>query len=135
MNKQLIAELKRDEGVRLKPYLCTAGKTTIGVGRNLDDVGISEAEADILLQHDIDQCVFELNATFNWYGRQTDARQRVLINMCFNLGLTRLLGFTNFLKAMEERDYDQAAIEMIDSHWATQVGERAFRLEKMMIEG
>ena len=94
MNRvQLIEELKRDEGVVLTLYKCSAGKNTIGVGRNVDDRGITEDESDYLLGNDIDLCVDELEDNFTWYKNLSDARQRVLVNMCFNLGLTRLLGF------------------------------------------
>ena len=58
--KRLIAMLQRHEGLRLKPYKCTAGKLSIGYGRNLDDMGISEVEAMVMLRHDIEQCYQEL---------------------------------------------------------------------------
>ena len=58
-----------------------------------------------------------------------------MINMCFNLGLSRLLNFKNFLEAVESKDYVKAGVEMLDSKWATQVGPRATRLKNMMIEG
>ena len=136
MDKQkLIEELKRDEGVRFKPYHCSADKLTIGVGRNLDDVGITEVESDFLLANDIDNCVEELTRTFNWFDELSNVRQRVMINMCFNLGLSRLLNFKNFLEAVESKDYVKAGVEMLDSKWATQVGPRATRLKNMMIEG
>ncbi len=136
MNKQkLIEELKRDEGVRFKPYHCSADKLTIGVGRNLEDVGISETESDFLLANDIDNCIEELKRTFDWFDGLSDVRQRVMINMCFNLGLSRLLNFKNFLGAVESGDYTKAGAEMLDSKWARQVGPRATRLKDMMIEG
>lgn len=136
MNLQkLIEELKRDEGVKFKPYHCSADKLTIGVGRNLEDVGISEAESDFLLANDIDNCVSELKRTFNWYDNLSDVRKRVMINMCFNLGLSRLLNFKKFLKAVEVADWQEAGVQMLDSKWARQVGPRATRLKDMMVEG
>jgi lysozyme len=60
----LIEQLRRDEGVRLHPYTDTVGKLTIGVGRNLADMGISDAEATVLLQNDIDRTTVELNKNF-----------------------------------------------------------------------
>ena len=94
MNREaLIEELKRDEGVGLTLYKCSAGKNTIGVGRNIDDRGITEDESDYLLSNDIDLCIEELKGVFPWFDSLSDARQRVLVNMCFNLGLSRLMGF------------------------------------------
>ena len=136
MNRvQLIEELKRDEGVVLTLYKCSAGKNTIGVGRNVDDRGITEDESDYLLGNDIDLCVDELENNFTWYKNLSDARQRVLVNMCFNLGLTRLLGFKKFSAALEAEDWDRAAEEMLDSKWAVQVGPRSTRLRDLLLEG
>jgi lysozyme len=123
------------EGLRLKPYRCTAGKLTIGVGRNLDDNGITQAEAFALLENDILAVEADLDRTWPWWREMTDARQQVLADMCFNLGLTRLGGFVNTLAAMKRGDYEAAANGMLASLWASQVGRRAQRLAKMMREG
>ena len=136
MNRDLlIEELKRDEGVELKAYQDTVGIWTIGIGRNLQDVGVSMAEAEFLLATDIDVAVSELQRTFDWFEDLSDARQRVCVNMCFNLGLTRLLGFKKFLAAMEEGDWETAGVEMLDSKWARQVGARSTRLRDLLVEG
>jgi lysozyme len=131
----LVKDLTRDEGVRLKAYKCTAGKTTIGIGRNLDDVGISPEEADILLRNDIAKVVSALDANLPWWTTLTEVRQRVLANMCFNLGLKGLLGFRNTLKLIETGAYMEAAQAMLASKWARQVGKRAERLSLMMRDG
>jgi lysozyme len=136
MNRsQLIEELKRDEGQVLSLYQCIAGKNTIGVGRNLDDRGITADEASYLLSNDIDICIDELEAVFPWFGTLSDARQRVCINMCFNLGLTRLLKFKKFIAAMEVGDWEIAGTEMLDSNWSKQVGDRSIRLRDLLLEG
>jgi lysozyme len=131
----LIADLKRDEGIRLKPYKCSAGKLTIGVGRNIEDRGITEEESEVLLNTDIALCILDLEKNFNWYDSIDFMRQNAMINMCFNLGITRLLGFKKFISAMEERDYAKAGAEMMDSKWAVQVGDRAKRLRTMIVHG
>ena len=136
MNREiLIEELKKDEGVRLKPYKCSADKLTIGIGRNIEDRGISDLEAEFLLQNDIDICIDELKKSFSWYEDLSDKRQRALVNMCFNLGLGKLKGFKKFIKAIENQIWNVAAEEMLDSKWADQVGERAVRLALMVLEG
>lgn len=151
----LVRELIRDEGLRLKVYRCTADKLTIGVGRNLDDVGISAAEtadlgitvrsivargltreqAMVLLANDIDRCESDLDRKLPWWRRLDGVRQRVLINMCFNLGVTRLLGFRNTLRFMAAGAYPDAANGMKASRWAEQVGARATRLIATMRTG
>tara|TARA_R110000765_G_scaffold351418_2_gene441442 strand:- start:163 stop:573 length:411 start_codon:yes stop_codon:yes gene_type:complete len=131
----LIEELKRDEGVELTVYTDTVGISTIGIGRNLQDVGVSMEEAEFLLSNDIDVAVNELQRTFDWFEGLSGARQRVCINMCFNLGLTRLLGFKKFLAAMEAGEWESAGVEMLDSKWARQVGARSSRLQTLLVEG
>jgi len=136
MNKaKLIKELKRDEGVRLHPYRCSANKLTIGVGRNIEERGITEDEAEYLLNNDLAICIEEVESVFTWYYYITDNRKRAIINMVFNLGLTKLLKFKNFIAAMEAKDYLTAGKEMLDSRWAKQVGNRADRLEQMIVNG
>ena len=132
--KHLIAMLQRHEGLRLKPYKCTAGKVSIGYGRNLDDMGISEVEAMVLLRHDIERCYDELNV-FSWFTDLDQVRQEALINMLFNLGLPTFLEFKKTLKFVAEGKYSQAAEEMLRSKWADQVGDRAKELAYMMDTG
>ncbi len=123
------------EGLVLKPYRDTVGKLTIGYGRNLDDVGITKLEAEVLLDHDLAQAETECRRAFPWFPTLSDARQRVLVNMCFNLGLTRLKTFTRMLSAMADHDYVTASVEMLTSKWAAQVKNRASVLAKMMRDG
>jgi len=132
--KRLIEMLKRHEGLRLKPYKCTAGKLSIGYGRNLEDMGISEVEAMVMLRNDIEQCYEELSV-FSWFEDLDQVRQEALINMLYNLGLPTFLQFKKTLKFVAEGKYSQAAAEMLDSKWATQVGDRANELAYMMETG
>jgi len=129
------ADLKRDEGERLKPYKDTVGKLTIGVGRNLDDVGISKEESAVLLVNDIARVEAALDVSLPWWRTLSENRQRVLINMCFNMGINALLGFTNTLKLIKDARYNDAAVEMLKSKWASQVGDRALRLSDLMRKG
>lgn len=118
----LVDMLIRHEGVRYKPYRDMVGKLTIGVGRNLDDNGITHAEALALLQHDIDNSTNECLHAFPWFADLNEARQAVLVSLVFNMGLTRVLKFVKFLHAMDLGNYETAANELLDSVWAFQVG-------------
>jgi len=131
---KLIENLKRHEGLRLKPYLCSEGKITIGFGRNLEDMGISEKEAEMLLMSDIQRCYEELDV-FSWFHDLDQVRQEAMVNMLFNLGLPTFLEFKRTLKFMAEGAYSQAAEEMLDSKWARQVGDRATELAYMVETG
>lgn len=135
MTDKLTDMLVDHEGMRRKPYRCTAGKLTIGVGRNLDDRGISTDEAMYMLANDIRDSRRELSAAFSWFDKLDEVRQAVLIDMCVNLGLSRLQGFRNTLALIGVGKYEAAAQEMLDSKWAEQVGRRAQRLSRMMATG
>ena len=130
--ERLEQQLINDEALRLRPYECSAGKLTIGVGRNLEDVGRTEEEAIHLLRNDLKRVYGELKSNFFWFERMDPMRQEVLMNMCFNLGISRLKGFVNMLGACAVKDYKLAATEMMDSRWAKQVGSRAVRLSEIM---
>lgn len=131
----LAKQLKIDEGLKDKPYLDTVGKLTIGVGRNLYDVGLSPDEIQYLLGNDIKRVEGDLDVALPWWRDMTEARQQVLANMCFNLGVGGLLGFKNTLAAMKAGRYEEAATGMRQSLWARQVGERSERLAKRMSSG
>ena len=123
----LIGQLQRHEGNRLRPYTDTVGKLTIGVGRNLTDVGISDEESDYLLANDIQRARDDLRRTFPWFAALDSVRQAAMVNLCF-LGLGHLLTFEKALTAMAHGQYGQASDEFYDSKWAAQVGMRASEL-------
>lgn len=139
MNEQsrtlLAAQLNTDEGRRKRIYVDTVGKVTGGVGRNLTDRGFSEDEIDLMLRNDIAIVFRDLDRNCPWWGGLSEVRQEVLANMCFNMGIARLLGFKQFLGALQCGRWDIAAEQMLDSQWAKQVGDRAVRLAKQMREG
>jgi lysozyme len=123
------------EGLELKPYRCTAEKLTIGVGRNIEDRGITEDEARYLLKNDIKIVEDELLEKKPVVAGLDSVRQRVLVDMGFNLGIPTLLKFQNMWAAIEEEDFQTAADEAMDSRWAKQVGRRAERLCQAMATG
>ena len=130
------ARLVRHEGLRLKPYRCTAGKLTIGIGRNLDDRGISQKEAYAMLERDIQDCEKQLQSRIpDIYNGLDEVRKSVLLNMCFNLGINGLLGFKNTLAFIKAGDWERAANNMLVSRWAKQVGRRAIELSELMRKG
>jgi len=144
---RLKAQLRVDEGVRRRRYLDTADppRWSIGVGHNITDdprypyavtdEPLNEIQIDMLLERDIASAVADLDQNVNWWRAMEEPRQRVLANMCFNLGWPRLSQFINTLQAMHFSNYAAAASEMRGSLWAKQVGARAERLAKIMETG
>lgn len=159
---KLVAELVRDEGEKLRVYRCSQGKRTIGVGRNLDRrdndgrltgitpaeqrtlgltvgicalTGITPAQSRALLANDIDAAERALDRRWPWWRAMNAPRQRVLLNMCFNMGAANLAEFVQALARMQEGEFGRAASAMLASLWATQVGARSIRLATMMRTG
>ena len=128
---ELLERIKQHEGLRLKPYLDTVNKTTIGYGRNLDANGITQEEAEIMLRHDVMLAEAEAGR-FSWYRKLDDRRKGVIVEMIFNLGLPGVLKFKNMIQAIQDDDYKKASNEMLDSKWATQVKGRAITLANIM---
>lgn len=135
MTPEGINQIKIDEGFRGEPYKCTAGKTTIGYGRNLDANPLTVTEAEYLLMNDLTLVEKVIKSRCGFFEKLNDARKDVIINMTFNLGLNGVLKFTNMIAAIEADDYERAAVEMLDSRWARQVGKRAERLSQLMKNG
>jgi lysozyme len=117
----LDAIIVKHEGIRLKPYTDTTGNITIGIGRNLSTNGISKSEAFSLLDNDITNCEIQLSNYF-WYSNLDTVRQGVLIELVFNVGMTKVLSFKNMIDALKIYDYESASKELLDSLWAKQVG-------------
>lgn len=130
----LMELLIKHEGLKLKAYKCPAGKTTVGVGRNLDDNGITRDEALYMLQNDIEKFDHDLRLAFRWYANLSGPRQAVLISMAFNMGMGGLFEFKKMIASIEAGDYTQAANHMMNSKWASQVKRRASELAQMMNE-
>ena len=133
----VLRQLRRDEGIRLKPYSDThvPPRMTIGYGRNLDDTGVTLPEAEYLLQNDANHAYAVACQLFPSLPTLNPARQAVLVEMAFNLGIVSLSAFHKMRECVTDGDIDGAANEMADSHWATEVGARAVRLEQQWRTG
>ena len=162
MAKTIEEQIILHEGLRLDVYKCSAGKLTIGVGRNLEDVGLYPHEQKMLwgtdgipkseiilrlrangitkkaalamLDTDITKAKADIE-NFRWFAKLNEVRKKVVIDMRFNLGPSRFRGFQKMIAAIDAGDYTKAAEEMIDSKWFSEVKTRAKRLALMMMTG
>ena len=128
--------LRQDEGLVLQPYKCSANKTSIGYGRNLEDCGINQDEAELMLKNDFDTARLD---AINYVGSEvyvtlSEQQQAVVVCMAFNLGLTRLNKFVKLKKAIRQHDFAEAKVQMLDSKWSEQVGARSQRLAFFMLQ-
>lgn len=129
----------QDEGYRNYPYKDTKGIVTIGIGYNLEANGLPDDIIEELYRRALTQVILRLDANIPWWRNLSPARQRVMINMCYNMGWcnekrTRgLCTFVNTLEHIKNGEYEQAADHMLRSKWARDVGpERSGRLSEMM---
>lgn len=140
--------LIEDEGIELLPYFdccgkffrkCTCkpqGKLTLGVGRNIEDIGISENEAIGLELNDIKRVNSQVERAFgSWFVKLSTPRKVVVMAMTFNLGLDGVKEFKKMIKSIESGDFDSASGHMLNSKWASQVKGRAVRLAQIMKTG
>lgn len=130
----IVEWLKRDEGRRAIPYQDTRGFWTVGYGHKMTNP-LSDAAMDQILADDIQAATDAARAVAPTWAQLTPARQEVLIMMAFNLGQAGLAKFRLLFQALSQEDYAGAAREMLDSTWATQVGDRATRLARQMETG
>ena len=142
MRQKLIDLLIRHEGLRLMPYKCPAGKLTIGVGHNIEDNGITEAEALFILSNDMQTADRELAEAFAWYPLLSDVRRAAMIDLAINMGMPTLQTFRKTMAFMRTRDYAEAAAELLrgtgaggKSRYYLQVGQRAETIAAMIKSG
>jgi len=131
----IYSQLERDEGFRARPYQDSRGVWTVGYGFNLQSgVPLSPFLAGEIMREHVSIFITDLNNRLPWVRQLSAPRFGVLINMAYNMGIWGLMSFKRMLKALEREDYPTAAVEMLDSKWAKQVGDRAKRLAQQMCE-
>jgi lysozyme len=124
------------EALRLRPYIDTDGKTTIGWGRNLTDDGIRLSEAELLVNNDLNAAVVAVAHALPWTNALDDVRLGVLLELEFNIGLAGELGFVQMLDLLRRDDYAAAGAALLDSKWAGQVhATRARQMATQLITG
>tara|TARA_R110002049_G_scaffold109048_1_gene257683 strand:+ start:300 stop:719 length:420 start_codon:yes stop_codon:yes gene_type:complete len=131
----LFDQLKDFEGLELKPYRCTSNKLTIGLGRNLEDNGITEEEAYYLATNDLDNLMDELDRKIPWWNDLNDSRKRALLNLAYNVGTPTLMKFKKTLEHLKNGLYTEASEEVLQSRWADQVGRRATFISEVFKTG
>lgn len=133
-NEELIKRTKREEGFRSKAYRDTRRKLTIGYGRNIQEVGITEQEASYLLLNDLKRSLKECADLFPKFATFSESRRNALVDLMFNMGLPTFLEFQRMIKAVNGDDWRTAGRELIDSLYARQLRRRAERNRKLFLE-
>ncbi|HLX54648.1 MAG TPA: hypothetical protein VKR58_11935 [Aquella sp.] len=133
MKSNLKSLLIRHEALKKYPYTDTVGKITIGIGRNISDEGLSLSEIDILFFNDVD-CYYQFLSSYPWFKQLNEARQLILIDMCF-MGIKHFQEFREMIKALNNRDYETAAQEVLNSEYAKEVHGRANDIAEVLRTG
>ena len=118
----------------LTPYRDSRGFLTVGVGHNLDAKGLSKRAALVILDDDINDAKTGLMAKWPWMRDLSPARLGAMINLAFNMGVGGLGGFKKMLAAAQKGEWERAAIELMDSNYAVQVGARSSRVARQLRE-
>ncbi len=118
---ELFHRIKEHEGYRKKLYVDSVGKQSIGIGRNLTDRGLRDDEILLLYNNDMSESIREMRQ-FEWWNQLDRVRKEVILELHFNIGLTRLLKFRQTIAALEKKDYEGASMHLLNSLWAKQVG-------------
>lgn len=135
INKDRLTEqLMVHEGLKLQPYKCTAGKLTIGVGRNLDDVGITDIEAKFMLENDIARCLGECAREFDWFIDAPELIKEAVINLVFNMGISRFRKFKKTIEHLSNKEYTLAGAELLNSRYAEQVPRRSEQIANQIAD-
>lgn len=127
--------VKTFEGYAPLAYICPTGHMTVGYGHNLEDNAIGKTVANMLLKQDLEQAERAVKQAFPWYEQLDEARQFVIVDMAFNMGIKKLCSFKKTIAHIVAGDYEAASTEMLDSKWATQVKGRAYKLAYIMRTG
>ena len=143
----IISLLNYEEGFSAKPYYCSAGYPTIGIGQRIGPKGaplsqyqftVSKQLAAVWLSEELQQKVADMSAHANITAAMVacnDARKAILISMAYQMGADGLAKFTNTLKAISEKRWSDAKSGMMNSAWAKQTPNRANRHAIQMLTG
>lgn len=128
-------QIQAEEGKRLTPYRDQYGWLTIGYGRNLDASGISEDEAELMLDNDLARYSAAVHIRLPWSDSMDEVRKAVLIGLAMNMGTGGLMGFHVMLQACQDQRWEDAAVALLDSRYAQQLPERAHRYAAQLRTG
>lgn len=127
--------VKENEGLKLYPYRCSAGKLTIGYGHNLDGLGISRAVADLMFEEDFDRAYGQAAASIRGFLLLNGLQQMAIVDMVFNMGIAGVLNFKKMIAAIAKGDHEEAANQILDSKYAKQCPTRARKNASLLRTG
>ena len=128
----LLERIKHHEGFRSKVYQCTEGYDTIGYGFAIKDLELDEDIAEMILMRKLNNLMERIGKTFDWWKSADDEVKNVVVEMCYQLGLSGFSKFKKTIDHLENKRYGKASAEMLDSRWAKQTPNRAIELSNII---
>ena len=128
----LLERIKHHEGFRSKVYKCTEGYDTIGYGFAIKDLVIDEDIAEMILMRKLDDLLNRIQTKFYWWRSAEDEVKNVVVEMCYQLGVSGFSKFKKTIDHLEHKRYGKASAEMLDSKWAKQTPNRAIELSNII---
>lgn len=126
--KEIVQDVKKHEGYKAKVYKCTEGYDTIGYGFAVKDLHLDEDIAELILMRKLHNLLERILVAFPWFRDIDDKAKLVVINMCYQLGISGFSKFKKTIYLLETEQYEEASVEMLDSLWARQTPNRAKEL-------
>ena len=124
----LIDDIKKHEGFKAKPYRCTEGYLTVAYGKRVDYIEVSKQTAEEWLKKDLEDLEARVEATFGWYYNSPQTVKDVVMNMCYQLGVSGFSKFKKTIDLLDKGKYDKASKEMLNSLWSRQTPQRSKEL-------
>ena len=128
----LLERIKHHEGFRSKVYQCTEGYDTIGFGFAIKDLVLDEDIAEMILMRKLEDLMKRIGKTFSWWKSADSDVKDVVVEMCFQLGVSGFSKFKKTINHLENKRYGKASVEMLDSRWAKQTPNRAIELSNII---
>ena len=128
--QDIVEDIKKHEGFRPKVYECTEGYDTIGYGFAIKDLTMDEDVATLILMKKLHTLLQRIIVAFPWFKDVDETAKKVVINMCYQLGIRGFSKFKKTIYYLETEQYEEASIEMLDSLWAKQTPNRAKELSE-----
>ena len=133
VRETLVEDIKKEEGYRSSVYLDTLDKPTIGYGFLIDTLELQEDICELILMRKLEKLIKSIKFNFKWFDDMPDKVQDVIINMCYQLGVSGVSKFKKTVQLIKNKQWDRASVEMLDSKWAReQTPQRAKRLSEIV---
>ena len=135
---KLVDSIKQHEGYVPTVYKDSLGIDTIGYGFAIKDLELDKDICDIILERKLKDLIVKIRSKFQWYSYMPLEIQDIITEMCYQLGVYGFSRFKKTIAYLQNKQWEEASVEMLDSRWAEQTPNRAKemsnRVKKLGVE-